>query len=445
MASEQDAPMRTINLTLILAACLSCAACQSNPERAAVMHDGGVAAAPAADVWERIRRGLRFERALSQPSVKNRLRWYQQHQDYIDRVAERATPYLYHIVEELEQRGMPADLALLPVVESAYEPFAYSRSDASGIWQFIPGTGRLYGLRKNWWYDGRRDIVAATEAALDYLQKLHRRFDGDWLHALAAYNSGERKVARALRRNRKAGRDTDFFSLRLPRETRGYVPSLLALAEALANAERHGARWTPIKNEPHFAVVDAGEWIDLAVAARLAGLEMAEFYILNPGFERWATAPGGPHRLLVPVAAKTRFEAELAALPAGERLRWEERAIRRGETLGKIAARHRVSVQDLQRGNRMRGTAIQAGRSLLVPVASEPEEHYSLSADNRLFRGLKRAGDGEHHIYTIKRGDTLWEIGRRYGFSVRQLAAWNRLNPHGVLRPGQRLALWLDR
>ena len=400
-------------------------------------------ATPEADIWRKLSRQLFLPRHLSHRSVNSRLAWYAKKQAYLDRVAERATPYLFHIVGEIEKRDMPMELALLPIVESAFQPFAYSPSHASGIWQFIPSTGRIYGLKQNWWYDGRRDIVAATTAALNYLEKLHRQFDGDWLLALAAYNTGERNVARAIRRNKKKGKKTDFFSLRLPRETRGYVPSLLAVAELVANPEQHGVSWTPIKNEPYFAEVDSEGQIDLAVAAELANLNMDEIYKLNPAYNRWATDPKGPHRLLVPVAMETAFLEKLAELPDSERASWKRHIIKRGETLGKIAARHRTSVATLKKTNNLRGNLIRTGHSLLIPVARKPGKHYTLSMDNRRLRGLKSAGDGRKYIYTVRRGDTLWDIGRQYGVSVRQLAGWNGISSKRYLRPGQKLNLWL--
>ena len=177
-------------------------------------------AAQVTDIWKRIGSGLKLKRNIAEKTTASKLAWFTKNQAYLDRVSDRAAPYLYYIVEELEKRDMPLDLALLPIVESAYNPFAYSPSRASGIWQFIPGTGKNYGLKQNWWYDGRRDIVAATDAALNYLQKLHQEFNGDWLLALAAYNSGEGNVGRAIRHNKKDGKPIDFFSLKLPRETR---------------------------------------------------------------------------------------------------------------------------------------------------------------------------------------------------------------------------------
>jgi len=412
--------------------------------------DGSAAAVPNAgasvhaagfdDAWQHIRSELAFERHAEIRGVQDKLAWYKRNQEYLDRVSERARPYLYYVVSELERRGMPLDLALLPIVESAYHPFAHSRSRALGIWQFIPSTGRRYGLKQNWWYDGRRDIVAATGAALDYLQALHDEF-GDWLLALAAYNSGERNVARAIERNRKAGKDIDFWSLAplLPRETRGYVPSLLAVAELLGNADRHGMRWQPVPNTPYFERVDIDGQIDLATAAALAGMTMDEFYTLNPGFNQWATDPDGPHYLLIPVNRVENFVANLRELPADQRITWTRHTIANGETLSQIADRHRISVQALREANGLRGNTIHVGDSLLIPGAKHAPEHYTLSADARRLRGGSTRPAGDGRVHTVSRGDTLWDISRRYGISVDQLCSWNGLAPRSTLRPGQRL------
>ena len=396
-----------------------------------------------ADIWVLIRDGLELKRNLNQRSVNDKVKWFARNQDYIDRVAERAEPYLYHIITRLQERDMPLDLALLPIVESAYQPFAYSPSHASGIWQFISGTGKRYGMKQNWWYDGRRDIIAATEGALDYLEDLNKRFNGNWLHALAAYNSGEGRVERAIKRNRKAGKKTDFWSLRLPRETRGYVPSLLAVAEVLKNSQKYKILFKPIANKPYFENINIGSQIDLATVSNLSGLSIDEVYRLNPGFNRWATDPNGPHRLLIPVANAKRFKQRLAALPKSERMTWKQHKIREGESLSQIAARYQTSVSALKQINRMNGTLIRAGRSLLIPTAKQPRKYYSLSADARKFRGLKKTGDGTRYIYTVKRGDNLWDIGRHYGISVRQLTQWNGISKKSLLRPGQKLAVWV--
>ncbi len=396
------------------------------------------------DLWKRIGSGLTLTRDISEKTTASKLAWFARNQAYLDRVSGRAEPYLYYIVEELEKRNMPLDLALLPIVESAYNPFAYSRSRASGIWQFMPGTGRIYGLKQNWWYDGRRDIVAATGAALNYLQKLHQEFNGDWLLALAAYNSGEGNVNKAIRRNKKVGKPTDFFSLRLPRETRGYVPSLLAVAEIVSNPGKYNITLKAIANTRYFKQVDIDSQIDLATAGDLSELSIEELYTLNPGFNRWATDPEGPHRLLIPVDKVTAFENKLATLSSDERIKWQQHKIKKGESLGLIATQYRTDVSTLKQVNRLRSNTILTGRSLLIPTAQKPLKHYSLSLDSRRYKGLKRSGDGQRYVYTIKRGDNLWDIGRHYGISVKQLCAWNGLSSRSILRPGKKLEIWVE-
>ena len=396
------------------------------------------------DAWDRIRKNLKLARHTEQRSVKYKLAWFARNQDYLDRVAERASPYLYYVLDELKNRDMPLELALLPIVESAYHPFAYSPSHASGIWQFIPSTGKHYGLKQNWWYDGRRDIIASTTAAMDYLQKLHEDFNGDWLLALAAYNSGELNVRRAIKYNKKRNKPTDFWHLRLPRETKGYVPSLLAIAEIIASPAKYGISLQPIANKPQFAVVNIEGQLDLATAAKLADLSMDEIYTLNPGFNRWATDPDGPYQLLVPVDKAPLFRENLAALPDEERVSWKRHVIRQGETLGQIATLHHTDIATIKNANQLRGNLIRAGHSLLIPSAKLPLKKYTLSLDSRRYAGLTRADNsGQYYLYTIRRGDTLWDISRHYGVTIRKLCQWNGISPRKILRPGQRLNLRL--
>lgn len=408
-----------------------------------------VTAAPAAaapryaDLWAKLGDDLHLHRHLTRRQVQERLKWYARNQAYLDRVSERASRYLFHIMAEVEQRGMPMELALLPVVESAFQPFARSYRHADGIWQFIRSTGRLYGLKRNDWYDGRRDIVESTRAALDYLEHLHRRFDGDWLLALAAYNTGERRVGRAIRRNQRVGRGTDFFSLRLPRETRGYVPALLAAAELVAHPRKYGISWAPIPNRPYFAQADTEGPLDLAVAAQAANLDVEELYKLNPGFRKWAVPAAGPHRLLLPVNRAETFRERLAQLDESERLGWTEHKVRSGETLGKIARRYETTAAALKKANNLRSDLIHKGDIVLAPAPSRDKAYYALSDDNRRRRGLSKvAGDGERYVYTVRRGDTLWDISRRYGVGVRQLTRWNGIARQALLQPGQKLTLW---
>ncbi|MEM8548574.1 MAG: transglycosylase SLT domain-containing protein, partial [Pseudomonadota bacterium] len=270
-------------------------------------------------------------------------RWYVRHPEYLNRVFERGRPYLHHIMEALAARGMPAELALLPIVESAFDPFAYSHGRAAGLWQFIPGTGRRFGLRQDWWYDGRRDVVAATDAALRYLTYLAERYDGDFELAVAAYNCGEGTVDRAIKRNRSAGKPTDFWSLRLPRETSSYVPKLIALADIVARPDAFGLTLPVIADEPAIARVATGGQIDLALAASLAGMDVDELYKLNPGFNQWATSPNGPHHLVVPTTQAEQLTTALAALPAAERMRWQRHKVKNGQTLSHIADQYGIS------------------------------------------------------------------------------------------------------
>ncbi|MBL1140696.1 MAG: LysM peptidoglycan-binding domain-containing protein [Proteobacteria bacterium] len=395
------------------------------------------------DAWVLLKDNLQLDRHVTKNSVKQKIAWFAKNQEYLDRVSDRAEPYLYHIITKLKERNMPLDIALLPVVESAYQPFAYSPARASGIWQFIPGTGKRFGLKQNWWYDGRRDIVASTDAALDYLEALHKQFNGNWFHALAAYNSGEGNVARAIRRNKKAGKSTDFWSLRLPRETRNYVPSLLAVAEVLKHSDKHKIKFKTIANKPYFEQINIDSQIDLSTVSKLSGLSIDEVYTLNPGFNRWATDPKGPHRILIPVDKADNFKQKIAALPKSERIKWQQHKIQQGESLGKIASRYQTSVSALKEINRLKSSRIRAGHSLLIPTAKESKKYYSLSADARKFKGLKTTGDGKRYIYSVKRGDNLWDIGRHYGISVSQLTRWNGISKRSLLRPGQKLTVWV--
>jgi membrane-bound lytic murein transglycosylase D len=427
------------------AAWANTAASDKDPRPAATW--AGELAAPealAGDIWDRLRDGLALpgrEHALARAHAE----WFGRHQDYLDRVAERARPFLHLIAEAVEERGMPAEIALLPVVESAFRPFAYSPGRAAGLWQFIPGTGRLYGLKQTWWYDGRRDVAASTRAALDYLQRLHRRFGGDWLLAIAAYNCGEGNVSKAIRKNRRRGKPVDFWSLDLPRETRGYVPRLLGLSRVVADPAAYGVRLSPLPDAPYLAQVDMGGQMDLALAAEMADLPLEEVYRLNPGFNRWATDPEGPHRLLLPLDRAEGFRERLAQLPPEGRIRWRRHRIRNGETLSHIAKRYRTTVAMLKTVNDLSGTTIRAGAYLLIPVAQGDPEDYVLSTENRRRAHLERRRDGTRTTHLVRTGDTLWDIAREHGVSYRRLASWNAMAPGDTLRPGRKLVIWKPR
>ena len=396
------------------------------------------------DLWARIRGGFTLP-VVENDRVKAQLDWYARHQSYLDRVATRATPYLHFIVEEIERRGMPMEIALLPIVESAFDPFAYSHGRAAGLWQFIPGTGKRFDMKQNWWYDGRRDVYSATMGALDYLEYLYNYLDQDWMLALAAYNSGEGNVRRAVRYNERLDKPTDFWNLRLPRETAAYVPKLLALQRLVADPEKYGVTLKPIANEPVLARVDVGRQVDLALVADLAGMETQEIYLLNPGFNRWATDPDGPHELFVPLDRVEQLEAGLAELGPRDTIQWRRHYIRPGENLGSIASRYDTTVELLREINGIRGNIIRAGDALTVPVAMKSLDRYALTADNRL-ESKQSVARADHKIeHLVRSGESFWSISRKYDVGIRELASWNGLAPRDPLRAGQTLVVWTDK
>jgi len=402
------------------------------------------------DLWQRLRAGFRLDPGPDD-GVAGELAFYSGNGDFVQRALARGRPYLHHIVERLDRRGMPLELALLPVVESAFQPTAYSRARAAGLWQFIPATGKRFGLAQNRRYDGRRDIIASTEAALDYLGELHARFDGNWPLALAAYNWGERNVERAMDANRAAGRPTDYWSLSMPRETRAYVPRLLAVARMVAEPGRFALALEPLPNRPYFAAVEVARDVRLADVARQLGLSNTELERLNPGYRGGVTG-GGSHTLLVPVphapvllanmdslatASGPAATEEADAAPGRQRYR-----IRSGDTLGAIAERFGVSVADLRRANGIGGNAIRAGRQLEIPaVGRAADEGTGTRVASAGFRGGKRGGTAEARLHTVARGDTLWHVSRRYHVTVDDIAAMNGLPRSTVLAPGQKLVV----
>jgi membrane-bound lytic murein transglycosylase D len=392
------------------------------------------------DLFERIRKGYIIS-DVDHPAVDTELRWFVKHPDYLDRTFKRGERYLHYIVGELEARNMPLELALLPVVESAFNPVAFSRARASGLWQFIAETGRRYGLKQNWYYDGRRDVVASTNAALDYLQFLHDEFDGDWLLAVAAYNCGEARVAREVQKNARAGKPTDYFSLKLPRETQAYVPKLLAMRRIVGDPTSQGLAFSPIPNAPYFVKVDVGGQLDLHVAAELADMSKEEILALNPAFNHWITDPDGPHQILVPIDRHERFKEGVAALPPTERVRVVYHRVRRGDTLGGIADKYGLSVAAIKSANKIRGTMIHPGQDLLIAAAPTgvrlPSERELASyVEDTPVRS--RAPSDKH---VVRRGDTLWSIAKSYGVSMDRLANSNGLDSDDTLSVGQKLSI----
>jgi membrane-bound lytic murein transglycosylase D len=398
------------------------------------------------DIWDRIRAGYQLDLDIDRPRLSSQLRWFSSHPSYLDRVSKRGERYLYYIVEELEKAGIPTEIALLPIVESGFDPFGYSHGRASGPWQFIPSTGQMYGLDQTWWYDGRRDIIGSTQAAIAYLTRLHKMFDGNWLHALASYNSGEGTVMRAIKKNQKAGKPTDFWSLDLPRETRAYVPKLIALAKIIKDPEKYNYSTYSIPNKPYFDVVNVGGQIDLAQAAEMADVSIDEVYLLNPGFNQWATSPDGPHRLLMPISKAKKFRAKLAEIPSKERVTWVRYSVKAGDNLLLVAKQHNTTVNVLQDVNKMSSSMIRVGQELMIPVAGNNIESYTLSSHQRLLAKQSKAPNRNRIKinYTVSSGDSLWLIANKYKTDTKTLARWNNMGLGDPLMPGKKLVVWLE-
>jgi membrane-bound lytic murein transglycosylase D len=400
----------------------------------------GITPAQYSDLFDRMRAGFKLE-DTDRHAIDVNEDWYANHPDYLERAFGRAELYMYHIVTELEARGMPLELALLPVVESAFEPFAYSRARAAGLWQFIPGTGTRFGMKQNWWYDGRRDVVESTRGALDYLQFLHDEFDGDWLLAVAAYNCGEMNVARAVAANKAKGKPTDFWSLKLPKETQGYVPRLLAMRRLVADPEAHGLGFSRIPNQAYFTRVDTGSQIDLKVAADIAGITHEQLSELNPAFHRWATDPSGPHYLLVPSEVADLFEQNVRQLTPEQRLNATIYTVKKGDSVASVAKKYGTKVEVIRELNDLPTGTLVVGTDLRVPSSALTLPPKVVLAAARVDGKRGALNRGRQHVHVVRRGDTLWAVAQRSGMDVKTLATMNNMQPGDKLRAGQKLML----
>ncbi|HTP95971.1 MAG TPA: transglycosylase SLT domain-containing protein [Burkholderiales bacterium] len=398
---------------------------------------------PAVGLWARIRNGFALP-DIDSPLVHEQEAWYANRPEYVKRMVARSQRYLYHVVAEIEKRGLPSEIALLPMIESAYNPTAYSRSHASGIWQFIPSTGKLYGLEQNFWQDERRDVLAATRAALDYLEKLYDQF-GSWDLALAAYNWGEGAVARAIARNEARGLPTDYQSLTMPRETRYYVPKLQAVKNIVADPAKFGLELPEIPNQPYFTHVTVPQNIDVKLAARLAEMPLEEFLSLNPSHNRPVIRADGGATLLLPMDKARVFATNLENHDK-PLVSWQAYTVKRGETLEHVAGKFGTNAAYLRQVNAL-GSSRKlkvAGHTLLVPMRNL-ERGGNLDEVGAI--RLEARAPAEHGAaaparrqHVVARGDTLYNIARRYGVSVEQVKSWNGLTANHVAI-GQRLAV----
>lgn len=386
---------------------------------------------PDPPLWARLRAGFLLE-DVAHPRIEAEIRRLQRSPAAFRGLMGRAQPFLHYVLDATEEAGLPSELALLPAIESGFQPHVYSPDGAAGLWQFMPATARSLGLGQDWWVDRRRTVRGATRAAIVYLQRLNRRFRGDWLHSLAAYNAGAATVGRAIYRARRRGEPTDFWSLDLPGETDRYVPRLLALAAVIRDPAAYGLDLPEMPDRPYFVAVETSGQIDLNIAADLAGMPVERLLLLNAGHKRWATHPDGPHELLLPVEHTARFETALATLPADRRLRFRHHRIRRGDSLSRIARDYGVSVEAIQQANGLSDSRIRAGAELLIPLSDAVT--VAAARGNGLARQRLR--------YQVRAGDSLYTIARRFQVSVTDLKRWNRVGRY--IHPGDALTVYVD-
>ena len=387
---------------------------------------------PPEDLWQRIRQGFQIP-DLDNALVREKMSYYAARPEYLQRVFDRSKLYLFHIVDELEKRGMPTEIALLPMIESAFNPMAYSRAHASGLWQFIPGTGKRFELQQNWWYDGRRDIVDSTTAALDYLQYLYE-MHGDWQLALASYNWGENAVARAIAKNKAAGRPTDYMHLSMPLETRHYLPKLQAMKNIISNPEPLGITLDPIPNQPYFATYTRLVDIDVQLAAQLAEMPVDQFIALNPGFSRPLIRASVTPRIVLPADKVEVFHDNLSKLDQKELVSWKSYYPKKGDSFESIAKKHGMTVAQLREVNGI-SPRTKSPPSLMVV----PESKSAAVGMTRLpIMYAPPIPITYRRVYhTVKPGETLPSIARKFGVAMEDMKRWY---PKGAV-VGQRVTM----
>ncbi|WP_349570082.1 lytic transglycosylase domain-containing protein [Azotobacter salinestris] len=396
----------------------------AKPKREVQWLDQASTAQPQ-DIWARMREGFALQDEIGvNPRIERQRLWFVSNPVHIDKVSERGALYIHYIVERLEERGMPLELALLPVIESAYNPLAYSRAHAVGLWQFIPSTGRDYNLHQTQWYDGRRDITASTQAAIEYLSRLHDMFNGDWLLALASYNAGEGTVSRAMERNRRLGLPTDYWNLPLPKETQDYVPKLLALSQVIMTPEAYGITLSPIANEPYFDRVEIGGSMKLSRLAEMAGIDKGELLRLNPAYKRGITLDG-PQYLLVPTENAERLQLSLGRTP-------EQLAEWRKQRLAATLTGPRPRRPELHRTFTLQQATTPPSAARILALEEEEPRRKTLTAKKRQ----------SVTYYKVRKGDSLHRIAQRFQVDTKTLQRWNSLSGR-TIRPGQTLTLFL--
>ena len=377
-----------------------------------------------------IRDGFRLDHRLDVKRVQQEIQWLERHPKYVERITPRIKNYLPLICEQVRARDLPTELCLLPIIESSLDPYAYSHGGAAGLWQFIPGTATRFGLKIDWWVDERRDPYASTKAALDYLERLHTRFD-DWLLAVASYNWGEGRIARQLRKN---GPNSSFFDLKVPKETAGYVPRLLAYAAVFNTPEKYGINLVipdTLAEPAQMAVINTVSQIDISTASQFTGLSIKELYRLNPALNQWATHPDGPHRLIVPFDIAVDAQKRLSEIEDKKRLAWVRHEISQNQTLSDLALLYRTDIATIKKANQLSSDRIRAGDHLMIPKPGMAIEDFR----------LVRQPSSENVVYTTQKGDSLWSIAQSYKVTINSLVKENKIGPREVLPVGRTIVI----
>jgi len=389
------------------------------------------------NAWDQLRAGFQLEHHADNPQVQKEIEEITKNKLYLNRFVKNAQPYLYYILQETKEQQLPTEIALLPMIESTYNPFAHSTAGASGLWQIMPETGKIYDVQQNWWFDGRRDIQNSTRAALSHLNKLKKRFNGNWNLTLAAYNSGHGTVLEAIKQHKLE--DPKFWDLKLPRETRNYIPKLLAFAHIINHPKKYNVQLPDFDYKPHFVAIDTKTQMELYQAAEYANIPIQKIYQLNPGFNQWATDPNGPHRVNVPTHKAEIFKEQLYASSGNNRVTWLKHKVTTGDSLIKLAKLYRVSVDTLMRTNQLTKSLIKINQELLIPknanmspLTTNTTHPHQRPLQFQPTKTLK---------YTIKPNDTLSHIAKYFKVSVKELLAWNKLDVKKPLKLGKQLSI----
>jgi membrane-bound lytic murein transglycosylase D len=402
------------------------------------------------DVWNVLRSEFALNHDTSRAEVQEQIRWLVAHPSYLNKVCRQSEPYIYHILGEIKKRKLPGELALLPMIESAYDPFAYSGVGAAGLWQLMPRTGSDLGLKQDWWFDGRRSIRPSTDAALNYLVHLNKFFKGNWILSIAAYDAGEGTISRSM----KASQRQEFWEIPVPRETQIYVPRLLALAEIIKNPQRYKLSLPEIPYLPYFEEVNIGSQIDLSHAAKMAGISYKELIKLNPGYNRWTTAPYKPFKLLIPTEKVHQFNLNLANVPEEKRVSWTKHQVKQGDNLDNIATRYHTTVNLIKQLNQLTTNKVKPNQSILIPNTKNApvviaKKEIAIAKTTPF--GGSSTSTTKHHllavrnhrvIHIIQGTDSYMKLERLYGVTAQEIQTWNKLAKNQHLSTGQQLVIW---